>query len=926
MRPGLPRIGASGETRVVPPPALRRSRLIEVLQRPGNTVVFVIGAGGCGKTMLATQLAETSAMGAFERSETTVVDQIERLSETEAQAQATSIAELQGHERIVLFGRRVPAALRPSLTASTTTVIDRRDLHFDEREIAALAELHGLESVEALVGGVLCITDGWPAATAQLLERLARAGSWQRELAMFDNSPSEFVDLLTHYSEELSSEERAHLDSLCTLSRFDETLATHVGGQDFSARLEAAGVPVTDVGGWLAFPGLLQNVHAAAGPQLHSDAVHKHLVERGEALAVLRVLIDNGQLAEAVEVFTSLTPAQLAGLNEDDLAVLVMLMEPAMRKEPRALLMCARLALRSGDPGLVRNPLERALEHLDQVDADVTLDVHHEILAELAFLEYQTNNLDESRRLVARASGDDYSSLAPAAQARVMDARAGLHALEADPKEATKAIPLLTESIALWRGLGDHTRAGASTRMLGIGVLLDVGRYGEAIALFENQLRSGNCPAYDRAWAHLYLGRALCFVGRTNDAEISLDAAEQLAAALDLVMLKGFIAWHRALVAAVKLDAAAIAVLAEEAQELLGPVFGTPTGSIFAREMADALARCGARDQASSMLQIAREVDPSTESELRRTAASLEARFGDPQKALAMLGDLESDSGLQPMHAWTLSAYAAIAHHRLGDRAESARRAHEAIRRASAFGQPSLPLIVEPHLFNDDEEGPGDVPASETGTLELSTLGGFAAHLHGREVQVSTGRPGILLQFLAVNESMASIDQVIDILWDEVDLETGKKRLRNVLQRARAACGEAIERRGDVLRLADWVGVDLHRGIDAAQRVLKLDDAPADAFDEALRLLGDPVLPERQYDDWVRRAQDQVDQLRLRLLDRKVEVCLAKHDIESAIAAIEAAVRLDPYDLTRLEGASNMLIDLGRSGTANALRSIAQPA
>lgn len=928
----------------MPPPVLRRPRLLHALSaHTGSSVACVIAAGGSGKTVLAELIRAARSttepvhvvgaeqtLSVMERLSwdegpaTTVIDSVERLPDAVAAQLASALSGPSPRHRVVFLGRRVPDPLRQIVALPSTTVIDQADLSFDRTETADLADTYGIEPSAELVTAVHRITDGWPAATTALIERVARDGQWPRTVAIYDSMPDDFGELLRSFSGALTPEENETFATVCSLDRFDDTVASAVGGPGFAQRLHSAGVPLVDVGGWLKLPGLLNRIRGARPARLPTEAALDHLVNSGEALTVLRMLIDSGRLGQAVDVFDGLSASQLAAIDDDELAVLTMLMEPAMREHPRALLTCARLALRSGNPETVRAPLTHALEHLETIDPQVELEIHQEVLAETAFLNYQTDRLAECRELLARAAPHGDAALQGAARARVLDTRGGLYALQGDPAEASKAIPLLTESIAIWRALGDHTRAGASTRMLGIGVLLDVGRYNEAAALFENQLRGGNCPAYDRAWAHLYLGRVLTMVGRMNDAEASLDTAEQLATALELTMLRGFIAWHRALAAAVRLDAAEVAQLANEAKELLGPVLTTPTGSIFGREIADALARCGEHDPAKEMLDLARELDASAETELARANASVEARFGDASAALAMLDRLESNPDLQPMYAWTLSAYAAIAHRRLGDSAQAQRRAEEALRRAAAAGQPSLPLIIEPHLFETAEEALHPSTGSGSGALELATLGGFSARVHGREVPVSSGRPGMLLEFLALNGSVASIDQVIDVLWGEIDLETGKKRLRNVLQRARAACGDAIERRGDVLRLSDWVGVDLQRALAAARQVLERTDAPADAIDEVLRLLDHQLLPERQYEDWVRRAQDEVDQLRLRLLDQKVETCLAEHQVEPAIAAMEQAIRLDPMDVTRLDEATNVLIDLGRSATANSIRSLAE--
>lgn len=960
----------------------RRRILAAIESHAAKGAVFVVGPGGAGKTALANQVdaharstvgypapasgscepargehdclvriidalrtVPAASAGAVSRdpdnahdppagtNKRFVIDGIDQLSGGEASDLADALMIGSAHTQVVLAGRSVPEQLRAVAAVPTTLVFDYGDLYFDRDEIVASAQTHGILETDELVDSVVRITGGWPAAVDRLLALAAEVARPERLLSMFDSDLASFTQLCDSYTAHLTPDDVDALSALCVLDRFDESLVELAGHPDLLDRLRLAGAPITASSGWLTLPGLLHRVHRhrhiesvrvgrACDKVALSPKMQAHLADRGEGLTVLQAFGDSGDLPGAVSFFETLTPSQLAAIDSDDLGVTLMLMAPAMRDRPRALLMQARLALRSGNPGLVSEPLKTALASLAITDPDMTTDLHREVTAEMAFLQYQVGDVEESERLLELASrSTDEGS--PPVRARILDTRAGLLALEPDEGRIAEAVSLLTESIALWRSLGDHARAGASTRILAVGVLLDLGRYSDAITLFESQLRSGNCSVVDRICAYAHLGRAFLFVGRPIDAERSLEAADQLATALGLVGLRGLVAWNQALATSLGDDPQTFAEAVVEAQGLLGPAMSTITGSAFAREMAEGYARFGLESKAHELVELARQ-NGGDELELLRCIASVEARAGDPSAALVILKELE-DEKFPAGRRWTLPTYSAIAHIRMGADVEAADELDRAVRLASALGEPALPLVTEAKWFTSAPTALSPAVVEETHSLEISTLGGFSVQSHGLPLQVSTGRPGVLLQYLALNGSMASLDQVIDVLWDDIDLTTGKNRLRNVLQRARAVCGDAIDRRGDLLKLAPWVGVDLVRGLAFGRQVLAVDEPPLDSLDEALRLLAQPVLPERQYDEWVVRAQREIDQLRLRLIDKKVEICVADQQIDAAVAALEDGIKIDPYDLDRVQAAADKLIDLGRSSSAHSLRSLSQP-
>jgi DNA-binding SARP family transcriptional activator len=67
----------------------------------------------------------------------------------------------------------------------------------------------------------------------------------------------------------------------------------------------------------------------------------------------------------------------------------------------------------------------------------------------------------------------------------------------------------------------------------------------------------------------------------------------------------------------------------------------------------------------------------------------------------------------------------------------------------------------------------------------ISILGRCRVRRDGVDLPVPAGRAGTLLQLLATLGDRATLDEVIEHLWPEVDAEVGRTRIRNVLTRLR---------------------------------------------------------------------------------------------------------------------------------------------
>jgi DNA-binding SARP family transcriptional activator len=178
-----------------------------------------------------------------------------------------------------------------------------------------------------------------------------------------------------------------------------------------------------------------------------------------------------------------------------------------------------------------------------------------------------------------------------------------------------------------------------------------------------------------------------------------------------------------------------------------------------------------------------------------------------------------------------------------------------------------------------------------SGGLRIRVLGGFRAEIGGRPVAAEAWRrsgAAALVKLLAVTPGhRMHRDELIDVLWPELDQAAGGRRLTKALHFARRALGaEHVRLRDDLLSLgADELWVDVE-AFEAAARQGETE--------RALALYTGELLPENRFDGWaeLRRAQARADAVRL-LLDQGVERA-GRGDNRGAFASFEHLLTIDP--------------------------------
>ena len=159
------------------------------------------------------------------------------------------------------------------------------------------------------------------------------------------------------------------------------------------------------------------------------------------------------------------------------------------------------------------------------------------------------------------------------------------------------------------------------------------------------------------------------------------------------------------------------------------------------------------------------------------------------------------------------------------------------------------------------------------------------------------GRPGLLVMILALSAYPVPVDVVLEELWPDVEPDLARRRLRNVLARLKAACGELVTRRGDSLGLASGTTVDVTEFEAACARTLA---APYDQRPElaraALALASGPLLPEAAYGPRVSRRRDQVERSTVAMLGIVAEAAERAGAVDAAVDALTRRADLEPWD------------------------------
>ena len=152
--------------------------------------------------------------------------------------EVTSVAQalidfLPNNVHLIIVRRMTPAtSLARYASLGNLSLITSQDLRFSEQEVSKVAELNGLQQLDANSLRLVDQCEGWPAAVQMITRSIARGNQSSQFEIESGSSPISVLALETINS--LNAENRSKISRLVLLSEFDLETAAIVLGEDFS--------------------------------------------------------------------------------------------------------------------------------------------------------------------------------------------------------------------------------------------------------------------------------------------------------------------------------------------------------------------------------------------------------------------------------------------------------------------------------------------------------------------------------------------------------------------------------------------------------------------------------------------------------------------------------------------------------------------
>ncbi len=191
--------------------------------------------------------------------------------------------------------------------------------------------------------------------------------------------------------------------------------------------------------------------------------------------------------------------------------------------------------------------------------------------------------------------------------------------------------------------------------------------------------------------------------------------------------------------------------------------------------------------------------------------------------------------------------------------------------------------------------------------LDVRLLGGFEVRVGDRPVPASVWgqrRSAAIVKLLALEPGhRLHREQVLDLLWPELDPESAANNLRVALHHARrglegvgAPTSRFLVREGDALLLGprDAVRVDVEQFAAVVARAWQSPDP--DMAEAAAALYHGELLPDDPYEDWAAARREAVRASYLTVLARLSGLHEERRDLPRALVARERALAVDAVD------------------------------
>jgi DNA-binding SARP family transcriptional activator/tetratricopeptide (TPR) repeat protein len=935
---------------------LERTRLIERVR--GRPAAFVVAPGGYGKTTLATQLAQavdgrivtvvvpedpapdlllvalrrafaragmsraaledaddvdaaaaavTSVLAHEEHPLVVLVDEVQRAGPGALALVGALLASATPPHHVILAGRRLPGGLDPGDPAAVATV-DADALAFTPNEVADLVAAHRGRDDPDLAAALTTATAGWPAAVAMGAARGALPG------AGASRGPSDaLADLVAAVVDGLPGDARGVLGEVAGLPLLAPEVIDAVGGPGTWDAPIDGGLPLVPAGGRWSRIGdpVVERLGVRAPGAATATLVAPVYTVHGALLEAVELVLATHGPGAACALVESFGTERVEQLTPVEWRVLLALLGPEADRHPALLVQVARALEVTVHVGERTALLDRAAASCAKrgddagaraVDAERVRDLARDG-EEAAARDLAGGVLEATAR-----AGDELAT-----RARCL---AGLGRAESWARRPERAGELLGEAATLAERLGERGWSSQASLWLGYGVWYAEGDVDRAVDAVRRGVALLTVGSRRRAVAAVLAGEVLTGFGLVDEAAALLDEARRTGARLGDERLLGYAHWLAAEHAALAGDRQGVLAQLALAERHPGDWFGHPTGIMFLAQGADQCRRVGLVDEARAYL--ARAVERARAVELDEITllaeGAHEAAHGDAARAEDLLARAIDSPELEPRDRWCVHLHRAVAARRRDDIDTCSKHAARAMGEARGLGLADLVARREPAATASladvmDPGGPSRASGSPVTTVHV--LGTFAVERDGAVV-TPVGQSGQLVKLLAVHDGALPVEVAIDVLWPDADLDTGRRRLRNLLNRLREQSGELVVRRDDSLVFAVGADVDLTRFEALTRAAASGGDGAVAAARSAVGLYAGELLPADRYDDWVVAPRERARQRAVAALDALTVAAEGDGDHSGALAWAERALALAPLDEDRSVRAARHALALGR--------------
>ena len=807
----------------------------------------------------------------------------------------------------------MPVPLRSLLDESDSVHITVDDLRFTPAETEQVLMLESATAVDR-ARWLHAAVDGWPAAIAVAARQLDAVSGQPRiqpdtGLALLHRLMSDTID-------RVDEDHRRMLPTLGALPVLDQQLVDRLFGAGAFDRYVDAGLPIVQrPDGWSVLSDPVRDVLATIGSVDRDvvDAAAPMLRQAGEVTAAAELVAryrDPVQLASFLDGCTT-DHVQTLGVPRIS-AYLTMIDDDTMLTHPTVLYRAAVAAETRNDTAR-REWLARAASLTECTDPVLFRQVRAEQLIDCMRFEQPATVLVAYQPLL-----DAMGPTETAARGRVLMAAVVAHVMSDTPSSRHELRPMLRQAVELFRVSGMRRWEAEALRRLGYSIELHLGEYDRASEAFRRALALLPAPDRDRAMALAYFAEVLETCGRVDEAQAALREAGDIAGRTGDTRSAWFTAWTALLMAARIGDRVTVRRLMAEIDRTLGSIPDDGNGFEYLVTVADALAGMGDLDTCRRLLDQARPlaVRLARESAVMMVEARLEALDGDPAEAERLLDRIEGMPYAVPEQRWVRLLERAVAVKRSGDLVRARHVAEAALASARDQGQPDLPARFEPRLVDlvrDLFDAGAGLPTS---IKRVSLLGRFGVSGTSGDISPAPGNPTTLVALVALR-GRVDVDETIELLWPDIEIGTGRARLRNLLNRVRDRTGDLIEREGTHLV------IDGAAEIDAAVFERLADDALSAAGPDRCGLARHAVahwsgelLPGLRFEDWTTGPRERLKRRYLSLLDIVIDDAVTRDDFDDAVRHLELAIEQESLDEQRHVRIVEVLLRQGRRTAA----------